>query len=73
MLVIDQGLCVQQASRAFFETFKVNRDETIGRPIYQLGNGQWDIPELRLLLQEVVPKAHAITDYELSHSFPGIG
>jgi two-component sensor histidine kinase len=73
LLVIDQALCVQSASRAFYQTFKVGRDETIGRPIYELGNGQWNIPELRLLLQEVAPKAHAITDYELSHDFPSIG
>jgi two-component sensor histidine kinase len=73
LLVLDQALCVQTASRAFYRTFAVSRDETIGRPIYELGNGQWNIPELRRLLQEVVPKAHAILDYELSHDFPNIG
>ncbi|WP_222185162.1 sensor histidine kinase, partial [Geminicoccus harenae] len=73
LLVLDQGLCVQTASRAFYETFEVSRDETVGRPIYELGNGQWNIPELRRLLQEVVPKAHAVLDYELSHDFPSIG
>ena len=73
LLVLDQALCVQSASRAFYETFKVSRDETIGRPIHELGNGQWNIPELRVLLQEVAPKAHSITDYELSHDFPSIG
>ncbi len=73
LLVIDRALCVHQASRAFYQTFKVSRDETIGRPLYELGNGQWNIPELRLLLQEVVPKAHAVIDYELSHDFPGLG
>jgi two-component sensor histidine kinase len=73
LLVLDQGLCVQTASRAFYEAFQVSRDETVGRPIYELGNGQWNIPELRRLLQEVVPKAHAVLDYELSHDFPNIG
>lgn len=73
LLVIDQALCVQSASRAFYKTFKVGRDETIGRPIYELGNGQWNIPELRVLLQEVVPKAHSILNYELSHDFPSLG
>ena len=73
LLVLDQALYVQTASRSFYEIFKVNRDETVGRPIYELGNGQWNIPELRRLLQEVVPKAHAIVDYELSHDFPSIG
>ncbi len=59
LLVLDQGLCVQTASRAFYETFEVSRDETVGRPIYELGNGQWDIPELRRLLNDDVRAAYA--------------
>lgn len=73
LLVLDASLCVQNASRAFFETFKVERYETIGQPIYELGNGQWDIPELRLLLEKVLPKATAIINYEVEHEFPGLG
>ena len=73
LLVLDESLCVQNASRSFFETFKVNRYETIGKPIYELGNGQWDIPELRRLLLEVIPKTTAIIDYEVEHDFPGLG
>lgn len=73
LLVLDESLCVQNASRSFFETFKVNRYETIGKPIYELGDGQWDIPELRRLLSEVIPKTTAIIDYEVEHDFPGLG
>lgn len=73
MLVLDQSLCVQAASRSFFETFKVDRYETIGQPIYELGNGQWDIPELRLLLQQVIPKSTAVVNYEVEHDFPALG
>ncbi|WEK47763.1 MAG: HWE histidine kinase domain-containing protein [Candidatus Andeanibacterium colombiense] len=73
LLVLDEALCVQSASRSFFETFKVNRFETIGRPIYDLGDGQWNIPELRKLLLEVVPKTTAVVDYMVEHDFPGIG
>ncbi|WP_407046070.1 HWE histidine kinase domain-containing protein [Mesorhizobium abyssinicae] len=73
LLVLDESLCVQNASRSFFETFKVDRDETIGRHIYELGNGQWDIPELRLLLSQVIPKSTAIINYEVEHDFPGLG
>ena len=73
LLLLDQNLCVRTASRAFFKTFKVHRDETIGERIYNLGNGQWDIPELRRLLEEVIPKSKAVVDYEVEHDFPSIG
>ena len=73
LLVLDRDLIVETASRAFFQIFKVDREETIGRPLYQLGNGQWDIPELRRLLEDVIPKSTAVVNYEVEHSFPGIG
>ncbi|WP_077961893.1 PAS domain-containing sensor histidine kinase [Ensifer adhaerens] len=73
LLLLDQNLRVRTASRAFFSTFKVERDETIGQHIYDLGNGQWDIPELRRLLEEVIPKSTAVVDYEVEHAFPSIG
>jgi two-component sensor histidine kinase len=73
LLVLDESLCVQAASRSFFETFNVDRYETIGQRLYDLGNGQWDIPELRRLLVEVIPKATAIINYEVEHDFPGLG
>lgn len=73
MLVLDTSLCVVNASRSFFETFKVDRFETIGQHIYELGNGQWDIPELRLLLSEVLPKTSAVINYKVEHDFPGLG
>lgn len=73
MLLLDQNLCVRTASRAFFTTFKVDRDETIGQQIYDLGNRQWDIPELRRLLEEVIPKSTAVVDYEVEHDYPSIG
>ena len=73
MLVLDRDLVVETASRAFFQTFKVGRDETIGRHLYELGDGQWDIPELRRLLDDVIPKSTAVIDYEVEHDFPGVG
>lgn len=73
LLVLDANLCVQAASRSFFETFGVDSDETLGQPIYDLGNGQWNIPELRALLEDVIPKATAIIDYEVEHDFPRLG
>lgn len=58
--MLDASLCIQSASRSFFETFKVDRFETIGKYIYDLGDGQWDIPALRVLLMEVIPKSAAV-------------
>lgn len=73
LLVLDANLCVQSASRSFFETFKVDRYETIGQRLYELGDRQWDIPELRRLLEEVIPKATAVINFEVEHDFPGLG
>ena len=73
LLVLDRDLCILAASRSFFETFQVGRDETIGRPVYELGNGQWDIPELRRLLEEVIPRSRAVEGFEVEHDFPGLG
>lgn len=73
LIVLDSNLCVQNANRAFFETFKVDRAETIGERIYDIGNGQWDIPELRKLLVDVIPKAKAIVNYKVEHTFPDLG
>ena len=73
LLVLDGKLCVQAASRSFFETFRVGRDETLGRHLYELGEGQWDIPELRHLLEEVIPRSTAVEGYEVEHDFPRLG
>ena len=73
MLVLDSALTVQSANRAFFRTFAVDRYDTIGQHLYELGNGQWDIPELRHLLGEVIPKSSAVIDYRVTHDFPQIG
>src|SRR5437764_883492 len=64
LLVLDQNLCVETANRAFFEAFKVTRDETIGHPLYDIGSGQWNISELRPLLAEVITKSTAVIGVE---------
>jgi hypothetical protein len=55
LIVLDQDLRVVAASRSFYLTFKVNTDDTEGKLLYDLGDGQWDIPKLRLLLRKIVP------------------
>ena len=73
LLVLDTDLKVQSANRAFYQTFGVKPDESIGRTIYDLGNGQWDIPALRRLLEEVIPRHEVVEAYEVDHVFETIG
>src|SRR2546423_1543655 len=73
LLILDTTLRVRFANRAFYQTFHVSSEETENRLIYELGNGQWDIPDLRTLLEDVVPKSSVFNDFELEHTFPVIG
>ncbi len=73
LLVLDNDLRVVTASRSFYRIFDVQRQDVQGRPIYALGNGQWDIPELRVLLEEILPRHTAMEAYEVEHDFAGIG
>ncbi len=73
LLVLDANLCVTTASHAFYQAFRVSPDQTIGRFIYDLGDGQWNIPALRTLLEEVLPQHKTFNDFEVVHDFPGIG
>src|SRR5215212_3166104 len=73
LLMLDTTLRVHSANRAFYQTFQVSAEETEHHLIYELGNGQWDIPDLRRLLEDVVPKSSVFNDFELVHTFPVIG
>src|SRR5271154_2175383 len=73
LLILDATLRVRSANRAFYQTFLVSPAETEGHLIYELGNGQWDIPDLRRLLEDIVPKSSVFDDFELEHTFPTIG
>src|SRR6201999_1095648 len=58
---------------AFYKTFKVPPDQTVGRLIYELGNHQWDIPKLRTMLEDILPRNSHFNDFEVVHDFPQIG
>jgi signal transduction histidine kinase/CheY-like chemotaxis protein len=73
LLMLDTDLRVQSANRAFYETFHVSPTETENQLIYHLGNGQWDIPALRTLLEDVIPTSSVFNDFELEHDFPALG
>jgi PAS domain S-box-containing protein len=72
-LVLDNGLKVKTANAAFYRAFHVSGENTVGRFIYELGNGQWDIPALRTLLERQIPEEIAVHDFEVEHDFPEIG
>ncbi|MBE7557037.1 MAG: PAS domain-containing protein [Anaerolineales bacterium] len=73
LLVLTPDLRVKSANSSFYEQFQVHPEQTEGRLIYELGNNQWDIPELRVLLEDVLPDNKVFTDYEVSHDFEDIG
>jgi two-component sensor histidine kinase/PAS domain-containing protein len=73
LLVLDGGLRVKHANQPFYEIFQVNPAETEGRLVYELGNHQWDIPKLRILLEEILPEEQAFDDFEVQHDFDDIG
>src|SRR5204863_5550705 len=73
MLVLEQDLRVKMANESFLRKFHVRSDDTEGRLIYDLGNRQWDIPDLRRLLEDVLPKNYRIEDFKVEHDFLGIG
>ena len=73
LLVLDDGLRVVTASRSFYLKFQTDQAATQGRLIYELGDGQWDIPALRLLLRRIVPDHAVMEDYEVALTFPKLG
>ena len=73
LVVLDQDLRVVAASRSFYLKFMVNPDETEGKLLYELGDGEWDIPKLRVLLEKIIPEHGTMEDYEVEHDFPDIG
>jgi len=72
-IILYDDLMVALANKSFYQTFNVNSGETEGRFIYELGNRQWDIPKLRHLLEEILPKTTSFDDFEIEHDFPHIG
>jgi PAS domain S-box-containing protein len=72
-LLLDENLLVIFANTAFYSTFKVTQENTIGKRIYEVGNGQWNIPELKIFIEETLSKEKEFHDYKVKHEFPDIG
>ncbi|WP_301002063.1 SpoIIE family protein phosphatase [Capsulimonas corticalis] len=73
LLVLDTKLRVVSANRAFYKTFRSTANETENQQLSDLGNGQWNIPELIALLTKILPNKKPLDDFEISHNFPKIG
>ncbi len=73
ILVLDKDMRVISANSSFYSTFKVSKEETENNLIYDIGNSQWDIPQLRELLEEILPGNTHFKNFEVEHVFPGIG
>ncbi len=73
LVILDANLCVVFANSAFFNFFKVDENETLGQNLQDLGNGQWDIPELTNLLHRLGSDKKEICDFQLNHTFQSIG
>jgi PAS domain S-box-containing protein len=73
LIVLDGDLRVVSANRSFYRVFAVKPEETEGQLVYDLGNRQWDIPKLRELLEEIIPKNNTFEGFQMEHDFPTIG
>lgn len=73
LLILNADLMVKSANAAFFDHFNVRPEETRGRKIYDLGNGQWNIPSLRDLLEKVLPENKVFNGYLVDHVFESLG
>lgn len=73
LLVLDGALRIRRANRAFYQSFRMASVDTEGRRIYEAGDGRWDIPWLRALLEEDLPRTGRVENFEVEHEFPGIG
>ena len=73
LVILNQNLRVLKANKAFYETFQAAREETEESLIYDLGNGQWNIPKLRELLENVIPAHSTFRDFEVTHDFEHVG
>jgi PAS domain-containing protein len=73
VLILDKDFRVMAANEAFYQAFQVKLKDTEGKVVYELGNGQWDIPSLRTLLEDILPKQNFFKGFQVAHEFPRIG
>ncbi len=73
MIILDHNFKVKSANKSFYKKFHVTKEETEGMPLFDLGNKQWDIPKLHELLEAMLLKNAHLSNFEVTHEFPGLG
>jgi PAS domain-containing protein len=73
VLILDKDFRVMAANESFYRAFQVESKDTENKIVYELGNGQWNIPALRKLLEDILPKNTFFKGFEVAHEFPSIG
>ena len=73
LLILDKNFRVKNANSCFFQTFHLTEEETRGKLLYELDNHQWNIPKLRQLLEDIIPRNAQMNNFEVIHVFPGVG
>ena len=73
LLILDNQLRIISANQSFYHDFSVTPEDTEGKLIYEVGNGQWNIPKLRELLEDILPKNTSFENFEVDHEFPVLG
>ena len=73
VLILDKGFRVLTANNPFYRVFQVEPKDTENKLVYELGNGQWNIPSLKKLLEDILPKNTFFKGFEVAHNFPSIG
>jgi len=73
LLVLDENLRIVAASRTFYQTFHLVDQDVRGHLIYEIDNGQWNIPELRTLLETIAKDHKTVEGYEVDREFPRVG
>ncbi len=73
LIVLDRELRIVSASASFYEVFQTRAHQIKGKLLFDLDDRQWDIPKLRLLLEQVIPERSTVEDFEVEHDFPRLG
>jgi two-component system, chemotaxis family, CheB/CheR fusion protein len=73
LVILNADFTVRSANRSFYRTFQASEVETVGRSLFELGTGQWNIPELRRLLEQILPTKNPMEDFEVVHDFEHMG
>jgi two-component system CheB/CheR fusion protein len=73
LVILDKDLRIISANMSFYKTFQISKEETANKLIYSIGSHQWDITELRELLEEIIPRDSSFNDFEVEYKSPRIG